>query len=78
MTFNSEAVKGINQRVRLNLVGQDSNAFFLLGAFRRAARKQGWPLAAIDAVSEECQSGDYDHLLQTLIWFTELGTEADE
>ena len=76
MTFNTEAVKGVDQRVRLDLIGLDGNAYFLIGAFRRAARKQGWPQVAIDAVSAECHSGDYDYLLQTLIYFTE--PEADE
>lgn len=76
MTFNTEVVKGINKRVRLDLLGQDGNAFFLIGAFRQAARKQDWPQVIIDAVTAECESGNYDHLLQTLIHFTE--PEADE
>lgn len=53
--------------VKLNLVGLDGNAFFLMGAFSRAAKHQGFPQNEIDAVLKECQSGDYDNLLQVLI-----------
>lgn len=36
--------------VKLRLVGLDGNAFFILGAFTRAARREGWAEAEIDAV----------------------------
>ena len=58
-------------KVRLNLVGLDGNAFALLGAFSRAAREQGWDGAAVKAVLDEASAGDYDHLLQTLIKYTD-------
>ncbi len=58
-------------KVKLNLVGLDGNAFSLMGSFSRAAREQGWTKQEINAVLAECQSGDYDHLLQTLISNTE-------
>jgi len=54
-------------KVKLNLVRINGNAFFLMGAFQGAARKQGWGQADIDAVLDQCQSGNYDHLLQTLL-----------
>jgi hypothetical protein len=38
-----------------------------MGAFSRAARQQGWSKAEIDAVMTECRSGDYNHLLATLM-----------
>jgi hypothetical protein len=41
-----------------------------MGRFSRAARRDGWTKAEIDAVLTECQSGDYDHLLQTMIKHT--------
>ena len=55
------------KKVVLELVGLDGNAFSLMGAFQRAARKQGWSREEIDAVLTDCRSGDYDHLLQVLI-----------
>jgi hypothetical protein len=61
----------VGKKVRLTLVGLDGNAFALMGAFQRAARKQGWTQAEINAVLAEAKSGDYDHLLATLITHTE-------
>ncbi len=61
----------VSQKVRLNLQELNGNAFCLMGAFQKAARNQGIRQAQVDAVIKECQSGDYDHLLQTLIANTE-------
>lgn len=52
--------------VQLRLVGLDGNAFSLMGAFRKAARQQGWNNEEIVAVTNEAMSGDYDHLVATL------------
>lgn len=52
--------------VDLDLVGLDGNAFSLLGAFQRAARRQGWNSEDIEKVLEEAKSSNYDHLLLTL------------
>lgn len=54
-------------KVRISLAGVDGNALSLIGAWRRAARTHGWPEAAIDAVSEEAMTGDYAHVLTTLL-----------
>ena len=64
-------------KVKLELVGQDGNAFALMGAFERAARQQGWEKNEIDAVLQECMKGDYSHLLVTLMKNTE-SPEGDE
>ena len=53
--------------VRLNLVGLDGNAFSLMGAFRKAAHRQGWTPEEIQEVLDECMEGDYNHLLKTLM-----------
>ena len=31
-----------NKKVKLKLVGLDGNAFFLMGTFRKQAKKEGW------------------------------------
>lgn len=54
-------------RVPLNLEGLNGNAFALLGAFQRAARREGHSKSAIDIVIREAQSGDYDNLLRVLM-----------
>jgi len=52
--------------IKLRLAGLDGNAFFLMGAFSRQAKKEGWTKAEIDGVLNEARSRDYDHLLATL------------
>ena len=47
----------------LELVGQDGNAFNVLGLARQAARNAGWPKDQIDAFLKEAMGGDYSHLL---------------
>lgn len=54
-------------KVKMQLAGLDGNAFALMGAFSRNASRQGWTTAEIDTVLKECRSGDYDHLLCTLM-----------
>lgn len=53
--------------VNLTLVGLDGNAFNLMGAFQRQARKEGWTPEEIKLVLDECKSGDYDNLLCVLM-----------
>jgi len=57
----------VSKKVKLQLVGLDGNAFALMGAFQRQAKKEGWTKEEIDAVLDDCQSGDYDHLLCVLM-----------
>ena len=52
--------------VKLNLIGIDGNAFSIMGAFSRQAKREGWTKEEIDAVLKEAQSSDYDHLLATI------------
>jgi hypothetical protein len=54
-------------KVNCKLVGEDGNAFAILGRFKDAARKAKWPREEIDKVLKEAMSGDYDHLLQTIM-----------
>lgn len=57
----------MTKKVKLTLIGLDGNAFALMGAFQRQAKKEGWSKQEIDEVLKECMSGDYTHLLQTLM-----------
>jgi hypothetical protein len=59
------------KKVKMKLIGLDGNAFSLMGAFRQNAKKQGWNKEEIDKVIKECMSGDYNHLLVTLMEHTE-------
>ena len=60
-------MKHVTELVKVRLIGLDSNAFNLMGAFKRAARRQGTPKEEIDAVIKDCMSSDYTHLLCTLM-----------
>jgi len=56
----------------LKLSGANGNAFMLLGLAQRVAKKAGWTQEKIDTVMKEAKSGDYDHLLQTLMTHFEV------
>ena len=57
----------MKKKVKMQLVGLDGNAFSIMGAFHRNARRQGWTRKEISVVIKECMSGDYDHLLATIM-----------
>lgn len=48
------------------LVGQNSNAYNLLGGWADAATKNGWNKEDVDKVIEEATSSDYENLLRVL------------
>ena len=55
------------KKFKLKLVGQDGNAFVLLGFFQSRATKAGWTQKEIDKVLGEATTGDYNHLVTTLM-----------
>ncbi|REE80690.1 hypothetical protein BX611_2342 [Lutibacter oceani] len=59
--------KVINKTVNLDLVGVNGNAFAIMGVFKRQAKREGWTQEEIDTVLKEAKSGDYDHLLATIV-----------
>jgi hypothetical protein len=57
--------------VTVKLTESNGNAFAILGACQKAAKKAGLSPKEISDFMEEAQSGDYDNLLQTCMeWFT--------
>lgn len=64
-------------RVMLSLEGVDGNALSLIGAWRNAAREQGWGDAEIEAVSQEAITGDYAHVIRTLLAHSESPDDDD-
>jgi hypothetical protein len=58
--------KHMNKKIKLDLVGLDGNAFALMGAFQKQARREGWTQDEIKIVLDKCISGDYDNLIVTL------------
>lgn len=68
----------IGKTVDLELVGVDGNAYAIMGVFSRQARREGWTQEEIDQVLEEAQSGDYDHLLATIMTYCEPQDHQEE
>jgi hypothetical protein len=55
---------------KVKLVGEDGNAFSILGRCKEAARKAKYTPEQIKAWQTEAMSGDYNHLLATCCeWF---------
>ena len=50
--------------VTVKLIGEDGNAFSILGKVSKALKRNGYKKEADDFL-KEATSGDYDHLLQT-------------
>jgi len=61
MTNDSETKK----KLRVKLIGEDGNAFAILGRVKRALVKAGMQEEA-KAFMEEATAGDYNHLLATV------------
>lgn len=53
--------------IDVELSEQDGNAMVIVGRVRKALRRAGVSNAEIDAFSEDAMSGDYDHVLQTVM-----------
>lgn len=51
----------------VQLSGEDGNAFSMLARVRKAMRRAGVEQSEIDRFADEAMSGDYDHLIQTIL-----------
>lgn len=63
--------------VVVNLVGEDGNAFAILGRVEKALRRAGIDVDERKEFQSEATSGDYDHLLRTVMEWV-LVDRADE
>lgn len=53
--------------VIVQLSGEDGNAFFIIGRVNRALKNGGATKAEIDEFQKDAMSGNYDHVLQTVM-----------
>ena len=67
----------VDKKVNLELVGLDGNAFSLMGAFQKQARREGWTKEEIESVLDDARSSDYNHLLQVLVSYCETPEDED-
>jgi len=65
-------------RPGLRLVGEDGNAFAILARAHRAARRAGMSEDQWKAIMAEATSGDYDHLLQTMLKYFDCDPPDEE
>lgn len=59
------------KKVKMKLVGEDGNAFAILGRFKREARRQGFEESWITDVIDEANRGNYDVLIRVMMKYTE-------
>ncbi len=59
--------------IQVPLIGEDGNAFAIMGRVQRHLKENGVPKEEIEQYLKESQSGDYDNLLATTArWVTIL------
>lgn len=52
--------------VHVPLVGEDGNAFFIVGRVSSALKQNGVSVEEVQEFQNEATSGNYDHLLNTV------------
>ena len=58
--------------VRVKLVGEDGNAYAILGKVRKALKQAGYDEEFIKAYLKQATSGDYDNLLQVTMTYVHV------
>lgn len=56
----------MTKTINLDLTQINGNAFVLMGAFRKQAKRERWADAEIDEVINEAKKADYAHLVSKL------------
>jgi len=60
------------KRPTVKLVGENGNAYGIMGRVKRALRSGGADQEYITKYLQESMTGDYDHLLQTALKYVEV------
>lgn len=58
--------------VKVKLIGEDGNAFAILGKVSKALRQAGYDLDFIKEYQTQAMSGDYDNLLQVTMTYVDI------
>ncbi len=65
--------------VHIRLVGEDGNAFSIMGRTTRALKRAGVSEEECDQFRKQAMSGDYDNLLRTVMeWVNTDGDEGED
>ncbi len=59
----------MSEKPRLKLLGGNGNVFGILGAAQRVAKKHNMDW---DKIKTEAMTGDYDHVLRTMMKYFEV------
>lgn len=58
--------------VKVKLVGEDGNAFYIIGKVKKSLIKEGHQKLADEFVKQVLSSSDYEHLLRTVMDYVEI------
>lgn len=67
-----EQEMGPKTNVTVKLIGEDGNAFNIIGKVTKALRKAGYSPEFIADYHEEAMSGDYDNLLRVTMMYVNV------
>lgn len=65
-------------KINVPMVGEDGNAFAILGRVKRIMRRADLPDSEWEAFHAEATSGDYDNVLMTVMKWFEVDADLDE
>lgn len=77
-TSSEKEVLKVDKTINLDLTTVDANIFYIMGAFRRQARREKWTQEEIDFVLEEAKKHDYNHAIATISDYCEPKDEQEE
>lgn len=58
--------------IKVQLTGEDGNAFMIIGRVRKELRRAGIEKKELDEFSEQAMSGDYDNVLRTAMEWVDV------
>jgi len=65
-------------KAELQLVGLDGNAWSIIGATKQAMRTWGYSSQAQHEMTEDATSGDYNHVIQTAMFWTDSPEDEED
>jgi hypothetical protein len=65
-------MEGPSIKPTVNLIGEDGNAFAVMGSVKNALRRAGSDQEYIDKYLSEATSGDYHHLLAVSMEYVDV------
>jgi len=65
------------KKVNFDLMSVDSNAFSLIGAWRKQALREGWSDAEVESVIKEAKSSDYANLVAVLAEHSDYSDDVE-